>query len=78
MEIGRKHRFDVGYAEAVAIQEELRPEVVRTGSLKNVRLIAGADASYAKRAVKMCAAQMCHVTRSPRHKERVPNRDDPR
>ena len=56
MKTSRTHRFDVGYDEAVAIQEELRREVVRTGSLSNVRLIAGADVSYAKRAVTMYAA----------------------
>jgi deoxyribonuclease V len=56
MRIQRIHRFDVGYHEAVAIQEELRHDVVRTGSLKNVRLIAGADVSYAKKAVTMYAA----------------------
>jgi len=46
----------VSYHQAVAIQEALRREVVRTGSLSNVRLIAGADVSYAKRAVTMYAA----------------------
>jgi len=46
----------VGYHEAVAIQEALRREVVRTGSLKGMRLIAGADVSYAKRAATMYAA----------------------
>lgn len=56
MKTERTHRFDVGYDEAVAIQEELRREVVRTGSLRNVRLVSGADVSYAKRAVTMYAA----------------------
>ncbi len=46
----------MGYHEAVAIQEALRREVVRTGSLKGMRLIAGADVSYAKRAATMYAA----------------------
>jgi len=56
MKIRRAHRFDVGYHEAVAFQEALRREVVRTGSLKDMRLIAGADVSYAKRAATMYAA----------------------
>jgi len=56
MKVRRTHRFDVGYHEAVAIQEKLRREVVRTGLLKSVRLIAGADVSYAKKAVTMYAA----------------------
>lgn len=56
MRIQRVHRFDVGYHEAVAIQNELRSRVVRAGSPKPLRLIAGADVSYAKRAVTMYAA----------------------
>jgi deoxyribonuclease V len=56
MKARRTHRFDVGHHEAVAIQNELRREVVRTGSPRPVRLIGGADVSYARRAVTMYAA----------------------
>ena len=56
MEIRRTHRFDVDYHEAVAIQNELRSLVVRTGTPRPLRLIAGADVSYAKRAETMYAA----------------------
>jgi len=56
MKIRRIHRFDVGYHEAVAIQSELRRDVVRTGAPKPLRLVAGADVSYAKKAVTMYAA----------------------
>ena len=52
----RTYRFDVGYREAVAIQQELRSRVVRTGSPRPLRLMAGADVSYAKRAETMYAA----------------------
>jgi deoxyribonuclease V len=56
MKIRRAHRFDVGYHEAVAIQEGLRSRVVRRGSVRPLRVIAGADVSYAKRAETMYAA----------------------
>jgi len=56
MKVQRIHRFDVGYQEAVAIQNELRSSVVRTGSPRPLRTIAGADVSYAKRAETMYAA----------------------
>jgi len=56
MKIRRVHRFDVGYHEAVAIQNELRSDVVRTGTPRPLRLVAGADVSYAKKAVTMYAA----------------------
>ncbi len=56
MRIRRTHRFDVGYHEAVAIQNELRSRVVRRGSPKPLGTIAGADVSYAKRPETMYAA----------------------
>lgn len=56
MKIRRAHRFDVGYHEAVAIQQALRSRVVRKGSVRPLRMIAGADVSYAKRAATMYAA----------------------
>jgi len=56
MKIQRLHRFDVGYHEAVAIQNELRSYVIRTGSPRPLRTIAGADVSYARRAETMYAA----------------------
>jgi deoxyribonuclease V len=56
MRIRQTHPFDVGYHEAVAIQNELRGRVVRVGAPRRVRLIAGADVSYAKRAETMYAA----------------------
>lgn len=56
MKIQRIHRFDIGYHEAVAIQNELRSYVIRTGAPRPLRTIAGADVSYAKRAETMYAA----------------------
>jgi deoxyribonuclease V len=56
MKIAQTHRFDVGYHEAVAIQNELRSQVVKKGSPRPLRLVAGADVSYAKKAVTMYAA----------------------
>jgi len=56
MKVQRIHRFDVGYHEAVAIQNELRSSVVRTGSPRPLRTVAGADVSYARRAETMYAA----------------------
>ena len=46
----------MGYHEAVAIQKGLRSQVVRRGSVRPLRMIAGADVSYAKRAATMYAA----------------------
>jgi deoxyribonuclease V len=56
MKIARTHRFDVGYHEAVAIQNALRSQVVKKGSPRPLRLVGGADVSYAKRAETMYAA----------------------
>jgi deoxyribonuclease V len=45
MEIARRHNWQVTTAEAKQIQLELASKVVRTGSVKNPRLIAGVDIS---------------------------------
>ncbi len=42
------HSFDCTPKEAVSLQEELRKRVVPHGDPGDIRLIAGADASYAK------------------------------
>ena len=41
-----RHRFDVGFAEARAIQERLRDRVERADRLGPVRTVAGVDVSY--------------------------------
>jgi deoxyribonuclease V len=56
MIIQYRHSFDVDYHRAVEIQEKLRGWVIRTGSVNPLRLVAGADVSYAKRAEMMYAA----------------------
>ena len=46
MRVRRRHRWDVDYKHAVAIQERLRERVSRKGAPRSVRLVAGADVSY--------------------------------
>ena len=46
MKVRRLHRWDVDYHAAVAIQERLRERIVRRGSPRGVRTVAGADVSY--------------------------------
>lgn len=48
MKVRRLHKWDVDYHEAVAIQERLRGRIVRRGSPRKVRTVAGADVSYEK------------------------------
>lgn len=56
MRIPTFHGFDVSIAEARAIQERLRARVVDADRLGPVRLVAGADVSYAKRSRVLFAA----------------------
>lgn len=42
------HAWNVGYKEAVEIQERLKKSIILKGSAKNCKLIAGADVSYTK------------------------------
>jgi deoxyribonuclease V len=54
---GVEHRFDVGVAEARAIQERLRCEVVERDALPSrVRFVAGADVSYDRKSPLLFAA----------------------
>ncbi|HUW58783.1 MAG TPA: deoxyribonuclease V [Planctomycetota bacterium] len=46
MKVRRLHRWDVDYHAAVAIQERLRKRIIRRGSPRNVKHVAGADVSY--------------------------------
>jgi len=48
--------WDVRYEEALLIQERLRKQVVRRGSPRSVRLVAGADVSYDKNDNRFYAA----------------------
>lgn len=42
------HAWNVGYKKAVGIQERLKKSIILKGSVKNCKLIAGADVSYTK------------------------------
>ncbi len=42
------HAWNVDYKKAVEIQERLRKSIILKGSVKNCKLIAGADVSYIK------------------------------
>ena len=42
------HAWNVGYKKAVEIQERLKKSIILKGSVKNCKLIAGADVSYTK------------------------------
>ncbi|MGR3301006.1 MAG: deoxyribonuclease V [Candidatus Scalindua sp.] len=42
------HAWNVGYKEAVEIQERLKKSIILKGLAKNCKLIAGADVSYTK------------------------------
>jgi deoxyribonuclease V len=44
------HRWDVTPAEAMALQRELAPQVVREGDAGEVRLVAAADIAFVERA----------------------------
>jgi deoxyribonuclease V len=48
MRTKRLHNWHTGYHRAIRIQEVLRERLVFTGLRKDVRLVAGADVSYAK------------------------------
>jgi deoxyribonuclease V len=48
MKIQKLHEWNVKPKEAIQIQLELRKRVKTYGSLRNIRLIAGADASFTK------------------------------
>ena len=56
MKVRRLHAWDVDYAGALAVQERLRPRIIRRGRLPTVRLAAGADVSYEKRDNRFYAA----------------------
>ena len=56
MKVLRLNAWDVDYAEALAIQERLRRQIVRRGKPRNVRLVAGADVSYDKKSGRFYAA----------------------
>lgn len=56
MEIRELHRWDVTPKEAVDIQERLRKKVSTVGSFTKIRLIAGADVSYARKENSVHAA----------------------
>jgi len=44
----KQHAWNVGYKKAVEIQERLKKSIILKGSVKNCKLIAGADVSYTK------------------------------
>jgi len=46
MQVRRRHKWDVDYKQAVAIQERLREHVIRKGTPRSARRVAGADVSY--------------------------------
>ena len=48
MEIGDIHSFDLAPAGAARLQEVLRARVRLTGDIREISLVAGADASYTK------------------------------
>ncbi len=51
-----RHRFDVGVAEARALQERLRAHVVERDAVGPIRYVAGADVSYDRRSPELFAA----------------------
>jgi deoxyribonuclease V len=50
------HRWDLTPAEAISLQRELAPRVIRTGAPKAVRLVAAADVAYVERAPAWAAS----------------------
>lgn len=50
MKLRELHRWDVTPAEAMALQRELAPQVVREGDAGEVRLVAAADIAFVERA----------------------------
>ncbi len=48
MKYQKLHTWNVGYKKAVEIQERLRKSIILKGSVKDCKLIAGADVSYIK------------------------------
>jgi deoxyribonuclease V len=56
MKVRRLNPWNVHYSEALAIQERLRRQIIRRGTPRNVRLVAGADVSYEKRDNRSYAA----------------------
>ncbi len=55
MQIRELHTWEVDYAEAVRIQEQLRDKLVLEDEPGEVRLVAGVDVSYAKEYNRMFA-----------------------
>lgn len=57
MKIYAHHRWDVDYAQAVALQNELRRKIrLRPLSLRKVRFVAGADVAIDKANQRLCTA----------------------
>ena len=55
MQVRRLHSWQISPKEAIAIQSSLASQVIRTGHLKDVRLIAGADISTQKDSIQAYA-----------------------
>lgn len=50
------HRWDLDYRQAMALQAELAPQVVREGDPAGVRLVAGADLAFDRAGARAIAA----------------------
>ncbi len=50
------HPWPADYKEAVALQEELRPQLISENRVGDIRLVAGADVSYSKKSDHIYAA----------------------
>jgi deoxyribonuclease V len=49
MRLQQLHAWDISPSEAIALQKELAPRVVRVGGPSDVRLVAGADVAFPER-----------------------------
>lgn len=56
MKLLNLHRWDLSPAEAMAVQRELAPQVVREGLPPDVRMVAAADVAYVERAPAWAAS----------------------
>jgi len=61
MRIYQRHKWDLSYREAAALQKELRQRIkVRPISLRNIRFVAGTDVAINKSTGQLVAAVVVH------------------